>query len=797
MLPTSPKDVSPTELVFRSINGSKLKLIDKNHTSWTRQDKIFAMLKFKERSVVASSYAFILTIKVVNLKQNSDNTISQDHSLIYQNENSNNTHKSENKIEQENEKCLLHSSKIDNPKTNKQCDNVQILKYENKSIQLNNNNMKTNFKELSLSEESTKQPLNNNEDKFKFCKDTNIFKVHMSPKDSKALNDKMEQSNVNCVQNQDIRHQLSDYRIDINKYNIEKGKTNSISNSNKMLNGNSVIDDANTDSVNLPYQYLIEKEIENAKQNTLGEVNKKDTTTNTEITEIEDPSCSKKKKDTLEVSRSSDITDLVMEGLMFTIRQGQDAITVIEQKTKLEIDEVLENSEKIETEEGEKCLRNSSLLGLENIVRMIELPKRNEFKSEHQNVISQKSTLGNQSMNKSLFNNVKHLLTNNEIKEKNFTSGLKYSFNSISASTSYTNNNNSLSITNKRRYSDIHDKCGKHIKVVKNKYLKYEGEEKKDDDNGDKEIESEDIVPEALQNETFLFPESLESKDELKSMPDKDLLMQDIDNEDLTKFEIGKNELKPNFNNSLHFKRYSRSSNHNSISTKFFTDKAQKLHKDTICESKFNAKKYKSNAPVIISNQIITLNEMPLSLQKILRNKLSTKQHNPLNDKNMINKDNIEVCKTQACQNENNASNAQLGNQISDNILTSRDDERPIQDNRKTCNESTLNTEEKCSSTSSQEVTKLTEEESQKQDDCIDKPELSSTKIKNITQEFYKNCSYLKKENLTNQKYLRSRRKLLDYTNNSEMHIQMLKFFQDITRGAKVVVTRINVNKYS
>ncbi|KAK1132970.1 hypothetical protein K0M31_014337 [Melipona bicolor] len=30
MLPTSPKDVSPTELVFRSINGSKLKLIDKS-----------------------------------------------------------------------------------------------------------------------------------------------------------------------------------------------------------------------------------------------------------------------------------------------------------------------------------------------------------------------------------------------------------------------------------------------------------------------------------------------------------------------------------------------------------------------------------------------------------------------------------------------------------------------------------------------------------------------------------------------------------------------------------------------
>ena len=752
------------------------------------------MLKFKERSVVAFSHAFILTIKLIHPKQNSDNTISQDHSLIYRNESSNDKHKSENKTEQEIEKCLLHSSKNDYSKTNKQCDNEQILKNESKSIQLNNNDMKTNFKELSLSEESAKQSSNDNEDKFKSCKDTNMsFKVHMSSKYSKELNDKMEQSNVNCGQNQDIRHQLSDDKIDLNKYNIEKDKNNSMSNNSKILS-NSVTDDANTDSVNLPYQYLIEKEIENAKQNTLEEVNEKDTTNYTEITKIEDPPCSKKKKNTLDVPRSSDITDLVMEGLMFTIRQGQDAIAVIEQKTKLEVDEVLENSEKIETEEGEKCLRNSSLLGLENLVTMIELPKRNEFKSEHQNVISQKFTLGNQSMSKSLFNNVKHPLTNNDIKEKNFECGLKYSFNnSISAGTSYTNNNSSLSITNKRRYSDIHGKCKQQIKVVKNKYLKYEGKEKEDDNDDDEdeekeeEEEDEDIVPEALQNETLLSTLFLESEDELMSMPNEDLLMDDVDNEDLIKFEIGKNEHELNFNKSLHFK----SSDHDSMSTKFFTNEAQKLHKDTICESKFNdTNKYKSNAPVIVSNQIITLNEMPLSLQKILKNKLSTK-HNPLN------KDNIEVYKTQTCQNENNASNAQLGNQISDNILSSsRDDEKSVQSNRETCNENTLKTKEKCSNMSFQEIIKLTEEKTQKQNDCIDKSELSSTKIKDITQEFYKNLSYLKKENLTNQKYLRSRRKSLNYT-NGETHVQMLKFFQDITRGVKVVVTRINVNKCS
>lgn len=75
------------------------------------------------------------------------------------------------------------------------------------------------------------------------------------------------------------------------------------------------------------------------------------------------------------IPRSSDITDLVMEGLMFTIKQDQDSVMVVEQKTKLELDEVLENSEKAETKEGEKCLLNSSLLKLENLITNIEMSK--------------------------------------------------------------------------------------------------------------------------------------------------------------------------------------------------------------------------------------------------------------------------------------------------------------------------------------------------------------------------------------------------------------------------------------
>ncbi|XP_012163833.1 MATH and LRR domain-containing protein PFE0570w isoform X2 [Bombus terrestris] len=634
--------------------GTSHLLVTFEHTPWTRQDKMFALMKFRERSVVAFSCAFILTITPIDslrIEQNSENIISSDRSLIYQNENSNDTYECENKNEKESKKCLKHSSKDDSSKTDAQCSNMQeILGCENKNIQANNNIGNTNLKKL-LNEETVKQ------------------------------------------------------------------------------------------------------------------------------------------------------TDLVMEGLMFTIRQDQDTVAVIEQKTKLEVDEVLENSEKIETKEGEKCLRNSSLLGLENLITMLELPKGNEPGDKYQNIVSQKPTLRTQSMKKHLFNNVKYPLTNNKIKEQNSTIELKhmqwYPFNnSISASTSYSNNDN-LDITNKRRYSEIYDnsKDEEDAKFIKCKNLKYEEEEE------------EDIIPEALQNEIFklstLSLKADKSKDKLNFIPNKDLLIDDVNNEESIKFEIDKNKLKSSFNNNLHPKRYTKSDCSNSVSIDSHISKAQKLHNNAVCESKFNdTNKYKSNVPVIISNQIISLNEIPLPLQKILKNKLSIK-HNSLNDKTKINKGNIEIHETQPSQNASSISSTQLKNQIlnSHTETSSKDHEKFVQDSRKTYNESIsssiLKTEEKCSD-SSKNIMELKEEKSQNQNNYIDKTRLSSNKIKDVTQEFYKQFSHLQKEKaLTNQKRLRSRRKSLNYANNGEMHIQMAKFFQDITRGAKVVVTRISVNKYS
>ncbi|XP_015120180.1 uncharacterized protein LOC107043271 [Diachasma alloeum] len=140
------------------------------------------------------------------------------------------------------------------------------------------------------------------------------------------------------------------------------------------------------ETVDMPYQYLIEREIEKTK----AKVAKMSPTTrksdpqpqNNEVTTSSRgrPPPGSSPIDT-STAKSADITDLVMEGLMFTIRQDKDSVTVVEQKTKLEPDEVLENSERVEGRTGE-CLVNSSLLKLENLVGKIEIAGGQEREKE-------------------------------------------------------------------------------------------------------------------------------------------------------------------------------------------------------------------------------------------------------------------------------------------------------------------------------------------------------------------------------------------------------------------------------
>lgn len=72
--------------------------------------------------------------------------------------------------------------------------------------------------------------------------------------------------------------------------------------------------------------------------------------------------------------KTSDITDILKTGHMVWLSKGK----VVEQTTKAEIDEVLENSEEVETTEGESRLVSSSLRSLERMVTCIKEPPPTE-----------------------------------------------------------------------------------------------------------------------------------------------------------------------------------------------------------------------------------------------------------------------------------------------------------------------------------------------------------------------------------------------------------------------------------
>lgn len=160
-------------------------------------------------------------------------------------------------------------------------------------------------------------------------------------------------------------------------------------------------DDTNSDDSSLPYQYLLERDIERENSRNAKRLSEqKNLETEVVVDEPCDPVVSsnssnsnfsqdlpktkiRSRQDSRDSDslppdvtnlRSSNITDLVMKGLMFTIRQDKDTVTVVEQKTKLEVDEVLENSEKVETKEGDPCLLNSSLLRLEKMITRMQQP---------------------------------------------------------------------------------------------------------------------------------------------------------------------------------------------------------------------------------------------------------------------------------------------------------------------------------------------------------------------------------------------------------------------------------------
>ncbi|XP_032664150.1 dentin sialophosphoprotein-like [Odontomachus brunneus] len=305
------------------------------------------------------------------------------------------------------------------------------------------------------------------------------------------------------------------------------------------------------------------------------------------------------------VLRSSNITDLVMEGLMFTIRQDRDSVAVIEQKTKLEVDEVLENSEKVETEAGEKCLLNSSLLRLENLITMIDPPrdKDEQHRANHSMIgNSTHPSPPNVSNTACHLNNIDYVdEATSKLSIPNYercslmdqSSSPRFGWQQQRTCSIGTNNGNYSANRSTEKldqsvdWVDDHERDEEYmqqndIEMINEEERKYIEEV---------EDEEEDIIPEVFRSTIFSETNA--------NPPNTELLMDDMDIEDIGKFDASMK----NHDNSPPTFCHSLSSNKVPTSETLLTSE----------------KTRPTSVPRVISNKVITVEQIPLALQKILR----------------------------------------------------------------------------------------------------------------------------------------------------------------------------------
>ena len=381
--------------------------------------------------------------------------------------------------------------------------------------------------------------------------------------------------------------------------------------------------DSQSDSASLPYQYLIERDIERELENSKNAKISKESAAHVNGAEnlcdssVNDADAgSKSPKDSRKISkqklrsesrdndslpppdvanlRSSDITDLVMKGLMFTIRQDKDTVTVVEQKTKLELDEVLENSEKVETKEGDPCLLNSSLLRLEKMITRMQEPPAS-LPEQKRNGSSENALVSFMDLANEINIDSEQRLNEAEIAEKREVD--------LNASDLETANCWSQFFTDK----DITDSTFDNIEKVLGDSSIYIN-----DDNLDVDLElriddeeEEDIIPEALRNQE-IFKNGLDALTKMPtSLPSfQDLLMDDDDQADINVTDIeGDINITTSTSNG-------------------------KLNTDVT-----NTVKNISKLPKVISNQIITNDQIPPALLKALKSK-PTVQSSQINEVN-------------------------------------------------------------------------------------------------------------------------------------------------------------------
>ncbi|KAL2712697.1 homeobox protein 3-like [Vespula squamosa] len=848
-------------------------LVTYNHTSWTRQDKMFAILKFRKHTeAVTVSRAIVLTVKICKDES------YMSHGMVIYPETELRTIKSLNRTNKDNGRKNIESEcKVDIKTLN--ADELRINTTDtNKHI----NNLRLHYDPSNLILSSVNNE--NTTDK------ANIIKCNRKTSSNVSLiNESVNTENKNSYKNKNCSISFKEKGLEKNEYrnNIEKSFLSKQIEFKKIvqneeielpqMNNNSANNTINSndegiiDSANLPYQYLIEKEIENAKKkvvhisllnvnksisiNTNQELNAGSKTKsenkhikkimkennendkNYEKHEVSEPAQSNEEQCTkcikyLSVSskewvddhnkanknyskskkigesekkiddntiKSSNITDLIMKGRMFMIQQDQDLVSVVEQKTKSDIDEVLENSEKFETIDGEKCLLNSSLLKLENLITMIEVPKEN-IKSNYESKIAMKNNVSS----KSIF--IKKDSTNDQHIETpiNVMDQSTFMFNSqniATSSKSFIHNEKHESNMKNIIICDVTTKCKENI--LEN----IEGEKN--------DITSE--IQYWNNESTNLFKETSNS---CKKLDIKDHLITNVEHA-LT------------------------------VSEHHINSSKSKVVEANNCNITSNNV---SNVPRIISSQVITIDQMPLALQNIVKEKLS-KRNTSINHKSNLHDTSSHITRLTPSNKSAvvditsrvKSLNTELSNvnncltPSSDNTVTKYDNTSPICSSIEVTEETEISRKKRKKSNDYYAKNQTTEIENnktipstqrkiyplikkerykkrKKQQNCKYNTKMKvkmmkmsthvsnviktknstvSNKLQDITEEFYQDLMQHGKQssNTFNQKALRHTRSLYLQTDikNEDTRIKMLKFIEDITRGVKVVVKRMSI----
>ncbi|XP_011175110.2 uncharacterized protein LOC105207379 [Solenopsis invicta] len=881
--------------------GTQHLLVTYNCTSWTRQDKMFAIMKFQQRTNAAAfSHAFVLTVRTFPssecslfdlkypiVKEADAGATFKDLNVSLDAEEKiiNTTISTTDKVSLRNDaKC--QTKKIDQISKYNAIENVLSKTLE---PTINSNFQDGSTEDSTVFRENPDQRIATTRAEMHFADNRNHnTEFHNNLQEIKSIScnterceNNVEQHSIDCMQEQSLRANTTDEikeageikkeetkfvviqkslslksfprvvkdntgewllieKFNFDEKSIEKDDTCIINNKDN-LNNKETTDESIVDSSNV-HQYLNEEETKNTKTNLIIDQSKqknlqteiknvsKDKDCISKMTERNSKFIYTKQKDrynetmnleendrertgTLinvddkqfennthgkssktrkqkskdsdrkiipeKVLRSSNITDLVMEGLMFTIRQDQDSIAVIEQKTKLEMDEVLENSEKVETKAGEKCLLNSSLLRLENLVTMIDSPRNKNEQHKNSHAVGNGANLPSFGFSRDIVHDVNINYVDAEMDKSGVFNYDRR--NAINHSTLYQSQWQRQCVSPNIENNDGCSTSEISIEKAKNLMEWQNEQDKKCKSNIEMEKREEDIVPE------------ISSFNKLNvGLQNTNLLMINKNNEEIGKCDKSAKE---------HLKSQLPYSSLN----------LSKICTDTIFVNSEESNLIKlsqqeANVPRIISNKAITIEQMPPALQKVLQHtyrgrRFSSPTSSETLEQNEQKMQSSVLTEYTVSKADDLLEDKSINSNIMDNSLSIEfaiNSEKIENNNEKSCVTIEKNVSQANRNTRSKNLRTTKTQRTLRRSPSLKHG--SPRKLQDITEEFYYDLLHVhNKDNAIRQKCLRQKQKSLNNPDvkNGKVHIQMLKFIQDITEGARVVVRRLNIDNKS